>query len=322
MLALALAACGDGDENGAEVELPAPGEYFFDVKATIEFTLTEEAVSAAALAGGQAVTHSGQGTGTATITVTETEMLYDHLGRVTLVVSTSREGGDEVIQTEIVQFEYTAQSQIKTERAILITEFQPSSLILRFDEENTRANKDQVRLQSDPGVDLTEPFTLQFPDDHGSETFQNDDGQAVGEITSLGLELTPADGQMGEEPTPAATPTPTPTPTPAPTPTPTPAPTPAPTVEPGAASLALDCDHRIPGQESDVIVTVSGLQSGQTVSGSVSGPGVIGDGTFSAVANANGTAEARVPINQFGPYEVTVDGLNGSIEVGEVCPQG
>ncbi len=313
-----LAACG-GDENGAEVELPAPGKYFFDVEATIEFTLTEEAVSAAALAGGQAVTHSGQGTGTATITVTETEMmLYDHLGRVTFFVSTSREVGDEVIQTEIVQFEYTAQSQVKKERAILITEFQPSSLILRFDEENTKANKDPVRLQSDPGVDLTEPFTLQFPDDHGPATLQNDDGQAVGEITSLGLELSPADGQMEEEPpppeggeTPAATPTAQPTPTP----------TPAPTEEPSAATLALDCDHRIPGQESDVIVRVSGLQPGQTVSGSVTGPGVIGDGTFSAVANANGTAEARVPISEFGSYNVTVDGLSGSIEVGD-CPQG
>ena len=313
-----LAAC-DGDENGAEVELPAPGEYFFDVEATIEFTLTEEAVSAAALAGGQAVTHSGQGTGTATITVTETEMmLYDHLGRVTFFVSTSREVGDEVIQTEIVQFEYTAQSQVKKERAILITEFQPSSLILRFDEENTKTNKDPVRLQSDPGVDLTEPFTLQFPDDHGPATLQNDDGQAVGEITSLGLELSPADGQMGEEPPPpeggettAATPTAQPTPTP----------TPAPTEEPSAATLALDCDHRIPGQESDVIVRVSGLQPGQTVSGSVTGPGVIGDGTFSAVANANGTAEARVPIDQFGSYNVTVNGLSGSIEVGD-CPQG
>ncbi len=318
MLALALAACADGDENGAEVELPAPGEYFFDVEATIEFTLTGEAVSPAALAGGQAVTHSGQGTGTATITVTETEMLYDHLGRVTLVVSTSREVGDEVIQTEIVQFEYTAQSQIKTERAILITEFQPSSLILRFDEENTRTNKDPVRLQSDPGVDLTEPFTLRIPDDHEPATLQNDDGQAVGEITSLGLELTPADGQTGEEPpppegggTPAATPTAQPSPTP----------TPAPTEELSTATLGLDCDHRIPDVESDVIVTVYGLQSGQTVSGSVTGPGVIGDGTFSAVANANGTAEARIPINQFGPYEVAVDGLSGNIEV-EDCPQG
>ncbi len=124
----------------------------------------------------------------------------------------------------------------------------------------------------------------------------------------------------------AALPTPTPTtaatPAPAATPTPTPAPTPTPTEKPSAATLALDCDHRIPGQESDVIVRVSGLQPGQTVSGSVTGPGVIGEGTFSAVANASGTAEARVPINQFGPYEVTVDGLSGSIEVGEVCPQG
>ncbi len=245
-------------------------------------------------------------------------MLYDHLGRVTLVVSTSREVGDEVIQTEIVQFEYTAQSQIKTDRAILITEFQPSSLILRFDEENTRTNKNPVRLQSDPGVDLTEPFTLRFPDDLEPATLQDDDGQAVGEITSLGLELTPADGQTGEEPPPPeGGETPAPTPTPAPSPTPTP----APTEQPTEAALALDCDHRIPDVESDVIVTVSGLQSGQTVSGSVTGPGVIGDGTFSAVANANGTAEARIPINQFGPYEVAVDGLSGNIEVGEVCPQ-
>ena len=68
-------------------------------------------------------------------------------------------------------------------------------------------------------------------------------------------------------------------------------------------------------------MTVSGLQSGQTVSGNVTGLGVIGDGTFSAVANANGTAEARVPINQFGSYNVTADGLSGSIEVGD-CPQG
>ncbi len=119
-------------------------------------------------------------------------------------------------------------------------------------------------------------------------------------------------------PTPAATPTPTATPTPAPTPAATPTPTP----EPSAATLSLDCDHRIPNVESDVIVTVSGLQSGQTVSGSVTGPGVIGEGTFSAVANAGGTAEARVPIDQFGPYEVTVDGLSGSIVVTNDCPQG
>ena len=54
----------------------------------------------------------------------------------------------------------------------------------------------------------------------------------------------------------------------------------------------------------------------------MTGPGVIGDGTFSAVANANGTAEARLPIKQLGPYNVTVARLSGSIEVGTDCPQG
>ena len=48
---------------------------------------------------------------------------------------------------------------------------------------------------------------------------------------------------------------------------------------------------------------------------------MIGEGTFSALANANGTAEARVPIDQFGAYSVTVDGLSGSIVVTNDCPQ-
>ena len=46
-----LAACGgdgDGGGGGEAFERPAPGEYVFDVEATIEFTLTEPAVSAAA----------------------------------------------------------------------------------------------------------------------------------------------------------------------------------------------------------------------------------------------------------------------------------
>ena len=130
--------------------------------------------------------------------------------------------------------------------------------------------------------------------------------------------LLPACGGDGAGP---ASPTPTPTPAVTPTPAATLTPTPAPTEEPGTATLSLDCDYRIPNVESDVIVTVSGLQSGQTVSGSVTGPGVIGDGTFSAVANASGTAEARLPIKDLGPYNVTVDGLSGSIEVDD-CPQG
>ena len=91
-------------------------------------------------------------------------------------------------------------------------------------------------------------------------------------------------------------------------------------------AVAVGCDHRIPGEESDVIVKVQSLQPGQTVTGFVSGPGVIGDGTFSATAGEDGTAEARVPINQFGSYEarvLVVDesdlGLSAIINVGDVC---
>ena len=123
-------------------------------------------------------------------------------------------------------------------------------------------------------------------------------------------------------PSPGASPVATATPTPTPTPAPEATPTPTPAEQPTEAVLALGCDHRIPNVESDVIVTVSGLEPGQTVSGSVTGPGVIGEGTFSAVANASGTAAARVPINQFGSYSVTVDGLSGSIVVTNDCPQG
>ncbi len=156
-------------------------------------------------------------------------------------------------------------------------------------------------------------------------------GGVIGGLASGGAMLVENNPQETPTPTPtpAATPTPTPTPTPPATPTPTPTPTPAatptpaptptPTEEQPEPAISIGCDHRIPGQESDVIVKITNLQPGQTVSGSVTGPGVIGDGTFSAVANANGTAEARVPINQFGPYNVTVDGLSGSIDVGDVC---
>ncbi|MEE8346561.1 MAG: hypothetical protein V3S20_04345 [Dehalococcoidia bacterium] len=99
---------------------------------------------------------------------------------------------------------------------------------------------------------------------------------------------------------------------------PTPAATPTPAASPTTA-LAVGCDHRIPGQESDVIVKVTNLPPGQTVSGTVSGPGVIGDGSFTATAGNDGTAQATVAINQYGSYNVTADGLSGSINVGDVC---
>ena len=49
-----LAACGgDGDGGGEAFELPAPGEYSFEVTGTMEVQFLEEAVSAAPLALGQ-----------------------------------------------------------------------------------------------------------------------------------------------------------------------------------------------------------------------------------------------------------------------------
>ena len=100
----------------------------------------------------------------------------------------------------------------------------------------------------------------------------------------------------------------------APTSTPAPSPTPKP-------PLDIGCDHRIPGEESDIIVRINGLQPGETVSGTVSGDGVLGDGRFTATAGDDGTAEARVVIDSFDTYTVTLDdgGPSGTITVGPVC---
>jgi hypothetical protein len=117
---------------------------------------------------------------------------------------------------------------------------------------------------------------------------------------------------------------PTPTPTITPTPPPdsdgaTPTSTPEQVGQADGLSLGLFCDHRIPGQESDVIAKVEGLEAGQKVAGTVSGPGVIGDGSFGVSADDAGVALARVPISEFGTYEVAVNGLSDSITVGKVC---
>lgn len=84
--------------------------------------------------------------------------------------------------------------------------------------------------------------------------------------------------------------------------------------------LALNCDHRMPGVESDVIVRVAGLDPGETVSGTVTGTGVIGGGAFTATASGTGVAEARVAIRELATYTVTVDGESDTITVGPTCP--
>ena len=89
----------------------------------------------------------------------------------------------------------------------------------------------------------------------------------------------------------------------------------APTPEP---SLQLDCFHR--ETDSDVIVNISGLQPGQTVTGTVTrngGGGVVGDGTFTATGGDDGNAQATIMITSFGTYTAMLDdgGASGTIRV-------
>jgi hypothetical protein len=100
-----------------------------------------------------------------------------------------------------------------------------------------------------------------------------------------------------------------------PTQTPTPSATPVP-------ALHLGCDHRIPGRESDVIIRIGQRRPGETVTGRMTGSGVVGDGTFTATADENGVAEARVVIDDLATYTVTVNGDTDTITVGPVCGDG
>ena len=69
--------------------------------------------------------------------------------------------------------------------------------------------------------------------------------------------------------------------------------------------------------ESDVIVRGSGFTPGETVTGQLTGPALVGDGLFEATAGADGTFEVRVPIEEFGFYSVAVPGIAPQdIEVG------
>ncbi len=291
-----LAACG-GDDDDEAFELPPAGEYSFEVTGTIEVEIAREEVSAAPFAAGQRQT--GEVSGGLTIQLADdgSFTIKDKEGVDLLVVNV--EGGP----IHLAQNEATPSSGNVGPEGTTI-ELNPEATLPSGE---TATSEAPIKLESDDHLGVDSSVTLTTPADAAPPYYRVEYAEFTANFLFVLLEL--------EEIEEDEQPTSTPTPTPAPSPTPTPAPTP----EPSAATLSLDCDHRIPNVESDVIVTVSGLQSGQTVSGSVTGPGVIGEGTFSAIANANGTAEARIPINQFGPYEVAVDGLSGSIEVGEVC---
>ncbi len=294
-----LAACGDDDDEA--FELPPAGQYSFEVTGTIEVEIVREEVSAAPLAAGQRQT--GEVSGGLTIQLADdgSFTIKDKEGVDLLVVDV--EGGP----IHFAQNEATPSSGDVGPEGTTI-ELRPEATLPSGE---TATSEAPIKLESVDHLGADSSVTLTTPADAAPPYYRVEYAEFTANFLFVLLELEEIEEkeELEEAEQPAATLTPTPTPTP------------TPTEEPSAATLALDCDHRIPNVESDVIVTVSGLQSGQTVSGSVTGPGVIGDGTFSAVANANGTAEARVPISELGFYNVTVDGLSGSIEVGEVCPQ-
>ena len=74
----------------------------------------------------------------------------------------------------------------------------------------------------------------------------------------------------------------------------------------GPPVLKATYQHTVPGQYSDIVITISNLAEGQTVTGTVSGPKVDGDGSFSVTGGADGTGGTMVKIYKFGDYKVDI----------------
>ena len=94
--------------------------------------------------------------------------------------------------------------------------------------------------------------------------------------------------------------------------------------------LQLDCDHRIPGVESDVLVSGSGFKPGIDIAVLLTGPpdGVVGDGIANVTVGADGTFMVALAIRKFGDYTVTVEStdpsvpvLEESITIDQQCPK-
>ena len=205
ILVLVAAACGgnggDGDGGGEAVERPAPGEYLFDVDATIEFTLTEPAVSAAAV--GPKPPHLAWGTGTATVKVTEPpeggdeEVISGSFGGIKLEV-TIKDGDIEIIQTG----EDSAPLRMSRGTGAVprvTTELMPSTITVNPPVGDALMNADSVHLESIVGCSLGEACTLRTPGlapELPRIRLQAEDGIDKGEIESVILELTPTNGQV------------------------------------------------------------------------------------------------------------------------------
>ena len=198
-----LAACG-GDGDGARVELPAPGEYFIDVEANIEFTLTQPEVSAAAV--GEVQVYSGQGMGSTGITISTPgggEQIIGSFGGMQITVDINP--GDDGFQIRISQQpdeESTLSEMTEQEGTLgaLFIEFEIPADRIPGDREGTATlmNADPLLLGSLRVLDVTEPFSLQGPDGYGPVPLTDDAGQTVGEITAFDLTLNPIDGLVAD----------------------------------------------------------------------------------------------------------------------------
>lgn len=154
-------------------------------------------------------------------------------------------------------------------------------------------------LQFVPPPDLR--FTL--PDAGPDDAVDSDASQSDGRTAPFEVSGPDDSRDAGLIPQPAASPTPQPTATVAATPT----------TEPAAVPEAeITFEHTMPGQYSEIVVRVSGLASGQSVSGQVATANmsaIEGDGSFTLTAENDGTAVARITIYQFGEYVVTIPDL-------------
>jgi hypothetical protein len=143
-------------------------------------------------------------------------------------------------------------------------------------------------------------------------------GLQVGRIVdALHIPEPPPEGEDGEPTATEAAPTPTEEEAAAPTPT-----------EPtgGGATSEGYCEHGT--TTSVLLIKFTGLEPGQTVSGTATGPpGGIAeppDGSgpdFEVTADDNGEATAEIDIRTFGDYAwTTTDGMTGTFTVGQTCP--
>jgi hypothetical protein len=78
-------------------------------------------------------------------------------------------------------------------------------------------------------------------------------------------------------------------------------------------------EHTSPGNFSEIVIDIILMQEGQEISGTVTGPAVAGDGTFTAVGDAQGMDQCRVVIFQFGLYDVDIPDLGISQPVNVVA---